>query len=64
MATFGYGKKTFVQGLAKGCCYLAKYAAKHDAALKKYLPGAAYTCITGMVPCLNTLCELKNKSAA
>lgn len=62
-APYGYGQKSFIQGLAILCCRIAKYLAKHDATLKKFLPPAAYTCITGTVGCLNSICELKNKSA-
>jgi hypothetical protein len=64
MATFGYGKKTFVQALARVCCHLIRYLAKHDATLKKYLPGTVYTCVVGMIPCLTSVCDLINKSAA
>lgn len=63
MATYGYGKRTFVQALARACKYLAKYLVKHDAQLKLYLPPAAYTCITGNIPCLNSIADLLNKSA-
>lgn len=63
-ATYGYGAKTFVQGAALLACKMAKYLAKHDAKLKAFLPPAVYSCITGTVGCLNSLCELRNRSAA
>lgn len=61
--TYGYGTKTFVQALARLSKRMAIYIVKHDAALKKYLPPAAYTCATGLVPCLQELAALLNKSA-
>jgi hypothetical protein len=62
-ATYGYGKKTFVQALARLCKHTAIYLVKHDAKLKLYLPPAAYTCITGTIPCLNSIAALLNQSA-
>lgn len=63
-ATYGYGARTFVQGAAILACKIAKYLAKHDAKLKQFLPGAVYSCLGGAGACLNSLCELKNRSAA
>lgn len=62
-ATFGYGKKTFIQGLARLSCRMAKYIAKYQPTLNKYLSGAALACISSMITCLNTLCGLINKSS-
>ena len=66
-ATYGYGSKTFIQGMARFACKLEAYLVKHDSTLRTYLPGgaggAAYACITSIEPCLLTLCALKNKSA-
>ena len=61
-ATYGYGKKTFIQGLARLSCHMAKYIVKYNAKLQKYLPGGAYTCVTSIAGCLNTLCALLNTS--
>lgn len=63
-ATYGYGVRTFVQGMALLACKLAKYSVKHNAKLQQYLPPAAYSCLTGAIGCLNSLCDLKNRSAA
>lgn len=62
-ATYGYGKKTFVQALARAARHMATYIVKHDKQLKLYLPPAIYTCVVGLVPCLNEIAALKNDSA-
>jgi hypothetical protein len=64
MATYGYGKKTFQQGMARIACRLEAYLVKHDATLKKYLPAPAYACLASIEPCLIILCSIKNKSAS
>jgi hypothetical protein len=61
--TYGYGKKTFVQGLARACKHIAIYLVKHDKQLKLYLPPAAYTCVVGTIPCLQSIAALLNASA-
>lgn len=61
-ATFGYGKKTFIQGLARVCCRLNKYITKYAPTLQKYLTAAQYNCVTSLTACLTTLCNLINKS--
>lgn len=60
---FGYGKKTFVQGLARACKRLATYITKHDKQLRTYLPPAAYACVVAQVPCLLEIAALANESA-
>ena len=63
MATsFGYGKKTFIQGLARLSCHLAKYIVKYNKKLQTYLPAPAYTCLASIAGCLTTLCNLLNSS--
>lgn len=65
MATsFGYGKKTFIQGLARLMCRVAKYLTKYNAKLTANLAGepAAVACLTSIVACANTLCNLLNRS--
>ena len=63
-AAFGYGKRTFIQGLARLCCRIAKYLVKHNQKLSQYLAGnaPALACLTSIVTCLNTLCNLLNIS--
>lgn len=62
MSTFGYGKKTYIQALAKLACHMSVYIAKHNATLQRYLPGSAYTCLSSIASCLTALCNLKNTS--
>jgi hypothetical protein len=40
-----------------------RYITKHNAKLTANLPSGAVPCITSMVACLHTLCNLLNKSA-
>jgi hypothetical protein len=63
-ATYGYGKKTFIQGLARLSCRAAKYIVKYNRQLTHFLAGnaAALACLTSMATCLNTLCGLLNTS--
>lgn len=63
-ATFGYGKKTFIQGLARLMCRVAKYLTKYNAKLTSGLAGnaPALACITSIIACANTLCNLLNRS--
>lgn len=61
-STFGYGKKTFIQGLARLSCHMAKYIVKYNAKLQTYLPAPAYACLSSIGGCLNTLCNLLNRS--
>lgn len=62
--TYGYGKKTFIQGLARLMCRLAKYLAKYNRQLTANLAGnpTALACISSIVTCANVLCGLLNKS--
>lgn len=63
-STFGYGPRTFIQGLARLCCRMAKYLTKYNAKLVSNLAGdaTAVACLTSIVTCLNHLCSLKNTS--
>lgn len=63
MASYGYGQKTFVQGVARLARHLAKYITTHDTKLRQYLPPAVYTCVAGLVPCLLEVAALLNQSA-
>lgn len=64
-STFGYGKRTYIQGLARLACHVAKYLTKYNAKLTASLAGdsTATACITSIVTCMNHLCGLLNKSA-
>lgn len=63
-ATFGYGKKTFIQGLARLACRVAKYITKYNAKLTANLArdSTALACITSIATCMNHLCGLLNRS--
>lgn len=61
-ATFGYGKKTFIQGLARVACRVSKYITKYNKTLQKFLPAGAYACLATIGPCLTTLCNLLDVS--
>jgi len=63
VVTRGYGKRTYVQALARAAKHMSVYIVKHDRQLRLWLPAAAYTCVTGMVPCLNEIAALGNTSA-
>ena len=62
--TFGYGKKTFIQGLARIACRIAKYLVKYNGKLTTNLAGdsTAIACLSSMLTCANHLCGLLNKS--
>ena len=64
-STFGYGKRTYIQGLARIACRVAKYLTKYNAKLTTSLAGdsTAITCLKSIVDCMNHLCGLLNKSA-
>ena len=64
-ATFGYGKRLYVQGLARLCCKMARYIVKHNAKLTTALSGdpTAAACLTSVAACLNTLCNKLNISS-
>lgn len=63
-ATFGYGKKTYIQGFARLCCRLAKYLTKYNARLTANLAGdsTSAACLVSLISCLNHLCGLLNRS--
>jgi phage gp36-like protein len=63
-ATFGYGKRLFVQGLARICCKIARYLVKHNAKLTTALAGNAdaTACLASLLSCAVTLCNLLNVS--
>ena len=64
MATYtGTGSRTFVQALAKVCCRLAVYIAKHGNKIEANVDGPTWTCIQSIATCAASVCKYKNQSA-
>ncbi len=60
----GYGKRTYVQALARLCRTLRLFITKHQSKLETYLPGDTYVCVEGLLPCLLSVEKLLNEYAS